>query len=294
MKHTRRSLRRKPRSHKGNYGHVFIVAGSVGLTGAAYLAAQAALLGGAGKVTLGMPLEVYPILARKLVEVMTLPLADAGRGILGPESVKPAAAFAAGCDVVALGPGLSTAPAAREFVRRFVLSVPLPFVIDADGLNNLAGRAPLIRRMARVPILTPHEGEFKRLSGLTHVPIGLSGRKAVAKRFSRDYDCILLLKGHPTVVSDPTGRCCVSRTGNPGMASGGTGDVLTGLVTAFVAQGFEPFFAACLAAHAHGMAGDRAARRVGLTALKATDLLNALPEVLKKLEKKRDLRPLLE
>ncbi len=290
----KRSLRRGGATHKGDYGRVFVVAGSAGFTGAAYLASQAAVLGGAGLVTLGTPRAVYPILARKLTEAMVLPLPDSGRGALKKASLNPAVNFASKCDVVALGPGLSASPSARVFVRAFVLRVPRPFVIDADGLNCLAGSPRLIRRMARSPILTPHDGEFKRLAALTRVPTALSGRKAVAKKFSRDYDCVLVLKGHHTVVSDPTGRCYVNRTGNPGMASGGTGDVLTGLVAAFVAQGFEPYFASCLAVYAHGLAGDRAARHTGVTALKATDLLNALPGVLKILEMKKDLRPLLE
>lgn len=285
----RKNLIRKPRSHKGDYGHALVLAGSRGMTGAALLASEAALRAGAGRVTLGAPREVYPIAARRILEVMTLPLPQTPKGSLSLAAWKPVRKFLEKCNAAAVGPGLSTHPSTRAFVRTLVLQARTSLVIDADGINALAGAAPLLKKAWAPPIVTPHEGEFARLSGIGKNRIS-SNRKGIAKRFSTQYHCILVLKGSRTLVAEPGGKVYENRTGNAGMATAGTGDVLTGMIAGLLAQGFEPFYAACLAVYAHGRAGDLAAQKKGQTSLIASDLLGQLPAVFKRLEKSRSLR----
>lgn len=284
----KRSLARRKDSHKGHYGHVLVLAGSRGLTGAAFMATQAAVLSGAGRVTLGTPSGVYPIVARRLTEAMTLPLKETSAGSLSCAAVEDVLRFSAKVQVAAIGPGISTQDSTRRFVREILRKINCPVVLDADGINCFKGRPGLLKSMRKALILTPHEGECRRLMGPRRLPLS-KPRKWVAKRMSSLYHCIFVLKGHQTVVSEPGGRVYVNPTGNPGMASGGTGDVLTGMIAAFVAQGFDPFFAACLAVYAHGKAGDKAAREKGMTSLIATDLLNCVPDILRRLEKRRSL-----
>jgi len=287
------NLLRRVESHKGDYGHALVVAGSRGMAGAAWLAAQSAVLSGAGKVTLATPKEVYPLLAKRLVEVMTLPLPQTPVGTLAASAFAPIARFFPRIQVLALGPGLSTHASTCSLVRRLVATSPVPLVLDADGLNAFAGVASGLLKKKAPAVLTPHDGEFARLTG-KRPPKDLKSRKGIAKEFAAQYDCTLVLKGSRTVVCSPGGRVYVNRTGNPGMATGGVGDVLTGIVTGFIAQGFEPFFASCLAVYAHGAAGDRAARVKGQTALIATDLVEQIPPILKRLEKIKNLKFLLE
>ena len=283
------SLGRSRNTHKGDYGHALVLAGSRGLTGAAVMTAQAAVRSGAGRVTLGTPRSVYPIVARRLVEVMTLPLKETARGSLAFSALDDILRFARKADAAAVGPGLSTRPSTRRLVAALVKRLACPLVLDADGINCLQGQAALLRKAKKRPVITPHDGEYRRLFG-KKPPRALSERKEVAKKIASHYDCIVVLKGSRTVVSAPGGRVYVNHTGNPGMATGGTGDVLTGMIAAFLAQGLEPFLAASLAVYAHGKAGDAAARKKGETSLIATDLLDCLPGVLKKLEKGRDLK----
>lgn len=281
------SLRRRAESHKGDYGHVLVIAGSRGLVGAARMCAQAALAAGAGKVTLGTPREVYPLVARRLDEVMTLPLRQTKNGALSAAALPALLEFSRWTDAVAIGPGLSTEPSTQRLVAALLTKLRLPIVIDADAINCLEGRARMLRFAYCPPVVTPHGGEYRRLSG--RAVARFSDRAEIAKKFAGQYHCILVLKGHRTVVAAP-GRVFVNRTGNPGMATAGTGDVLTGMIAGFIAQGFDSFFAACLAVHAHGLAGDAAAAKKGRTALVATDLLAHLPAVLKRLERVRSLR----
>ena len=284
------SLERDPQSHKGDYGHVFVLAGSRGMAGAAVLASEAAARAGAGKVTLGTPKEVYPIAAKRLLEVMTLPLPQGPQGAFSGTALVPALRFAVKTDAVALGPGLSLCPGVRSLVAGIWKRFHGPLVVDADGINALASLpGALAARRKCLAVLTPHDGEFARLSG-RRPPADLEGRKGVAKSFSKKYHCVLVLKGHRTIVSSPDGRSYVNRTGNAGMATGGSGDVLTGAIAAFLARVFVPYLASCLAVHVHGAAGDRAARKRGQTSLLARDILSELPAVLKTLERKRRLR----
>lgn len=279
-------FKRKSDSHKGNYGHVFVLAGSAGLTGAAYLTGQAALLSGSGLVTVGIPKSLNPIMARKLIEVMTKPLPETKAQSLGKKAFSEIKRFSDKADVLAIGPGLSQDKETQALIRKITSVVKKPMVIDADGLNALVGHIgilPATSNRRPATILTPHEGEIARLIGLKKEFIH-NNRKKVAKEFAKKYNIILVLKGHRTVVADPKGKIYVNKTGNPGMASGGVGDVLTGIIAGFLGQGLSGFDAACFGVYAHGLAGDIAVKEKGQLSLKATDLLDKLPEVLRKQE----------
>jgi len=267
-------LATRPRdAHKGDFGRVLVVAGSRGMVGAGALAAQAALRSGAGLVTLATPAMVEQAAATKLTCATTLPLPDRPGGALAPAAARRVLSAADGFDVVALGPGLSlhAAPAVRALVPR----LRLPLVLDADGLNALAGRAGLLLRRPAPTVLTPHPGELARLTGRSVADIQ-ARRAEAAARHAREWRCIVLLKGAGTVVTDGR-RVYVNRTGNPGMATGGSGDVLTGVIAALIGQGLPAFEAAALGARLHGRAGDLAARERGEVSLIATDLLDTLP-----------------
>jgi len=278
--------KRRRNSHKGDYGHVLVLAGSLGLTGAAYLTSQAALLSGSGLVTLGLPKSLNIILAKRLVEVMTKPLPETKAKSLALSAYSEITKFikARKIDVLAIGPGLSQNTQTQKLVRKLIKAVNLPMVIDADALNALVGHLSTFRipqSAIRNTIITPHPGEMARLLGTTSAKVQ-KDRKGVAKSFAKKYNVICVLKGHRTVVAAPSGRVYINKTGNPGMASGGCGDVLTGMIASFLGQGLEPFKAACIAVHLHGAAGDAAARQKGQHSLIATDLLHNLPTVIKK------------
>lgn len=275
-----KKIKRRIDTHKGDYGHIFVLAGSVGLTGAAYLTSQAALVAGSGLVTLGLPRSLNPIMAKKLVEVMTKPLPETRSQTLSKAAFSHIKKFIEKSDVVALGPGLSQNRETQFLIRKIVSSTKSPMVIDADGLNALVGH--LRRFTRRTCVFTPHPGEMGRLIGRQASYIQ-KNRKVVAKGFASKYNVTLVLKGSRTIVADPEGNIYTNTTGNPGMASGGAGDVLTGIVASFLGQGLTGFEAARLAVYVHGLAGDLAAKEKGQLSLIATDLLKALPKVLKKL-----------
>ncbi len=267
--------RRKRDGHKGDFGKVDVIAGSVGYTGAPCLAAAGALRAGAGLVFVGLPGEVYPLLASKFLCAMPYPL---GAGpYFGPEALEPAAAHCADKDAVVLGPGLGRDPFTGEFARRLLVRVPCPVVLDADGLNALAGHIDsLDRRMGRVTVLTPHMGEFARLLGRD-----VADRESEAAAFAQAHGCWLVLKGQGSIVAGPEGTCYVNPTGNPGMAAGGAGDVLSGVIAAFLAQGFGPENACCWGVYLHGLAGDLAAQALGEYAMTAADIVRHLPMALR-------------
>ena len=280
-------LKRKPDTHKGDYGHVFALAGSAGLTGAAYLTSQAAITSGSGLVTLGIPKSLNPIMARKLIEVMARPLAETKAQSLSLKAFAEIKKFCDKIDVLAIGPGLSQNKETQALVRKVISKINKPMVIDADGLNALAGHLDTFRRTkdeGGMTILTPHPGEMARLTGKSRDYVQ-ANRKKVAKEFAKKYNVILVLKGHRTVVASPDGKIYINKTGNPGMASGGVGDVLTGMIASFLGQGLPAFDAARFAVYAHGLAGDLAAKEKGQLSLIATDVLNKIPTVLKKLGK---------
>lgn len=274
-------LPRKVDSHKGDYGHVFVLAGSTGFTGAAYLCSQAAILSGSGLVTLGIPESLNPIMEVKLTEVMTKPLPETGAGTLSKNAFSQIVQFAEKADAVALGPGLSTNPETQNLIRKLITAIEKPLVIDADGLNALSGRLKLFKGRTHT-VITPHPGEMARLLTTTPGEIQKS-RKKTAQKVAVEYNLTVVLKGYQTVVACPSGKVYVNNTGNPGMASGGTGDVLTGIIVSFLGQGIPAFEAAKLAVYIHGFAGDLAAKEKGEIGLIAVDILNYLPAAFKKL-----------
>jgi NAD(P)H-hydrate epimerase len=274
---------RPPDSHKGNYGHLLVVAGSVGKTGAAAMACESAMRIGAGLVTLGIPESLNPILEAKLIETMTVPLPETESLSLGREAFEPLMALAQGKSAVALGPGISTTPETVELVQKLVRSLPIPMVIDADGITAVAAAEEVLRDARAPVILTPHPGEMARLIGKTSKEVQ-EDRIGVAREFSSDFRCHVILKGARTVVSTPSGEVFINPTGNPGMASGGTGDVLTGMLGGLVCQGLSLTDSAKAAVYLHGRAGDLAASKKGERSLIATDLIEMIPVLLKDME----------
>ncbi len=278
----RKIAKRRRDSHKGDYGHVYVLAGSSRYTGAPYLASQAALLSGSGLVTLGVAKSIYPILAKKLVEVMVQPLAETSGASLGLKAEKEIIKFSTRTDVIALGPGISLDKETQELARGLIEKIEEPFVIDADGISALAGHLEILKRRKAPAVLTPHPGEFGRLLGMDTAPVRAE-RKRLALDFSRRYNVVLVLKGDATLVANPDGLVYVNDTGNPGMATGGAGDVLTGMIASFIGQGLSAYEAAVLGVHVHGLAGDMAAEEKGVLSLIATDILNKIPEAFKAL-----------
>jgi len=278
----KRLPKRRNSTHKGDYGHVLVLAGSRGLTGAAYLTSQAALLSGSGLVTLGIPESLNAVMARKLTEVMTLPLPETREATLSPLAYSKIAKFIKRVDAVAIGPGLSRNAGTVKLVQRLTKGLRKQFVLDADGINAFIGKKNLLKKAARA-VITPHPGELGGLLGKKTSEIQ-KNRLILAKTFANEYNKILVLKGNKTVVAQPDGKCYINTTGNPGMASGGTGDVLTGIIVSLIGQGIELFRAASLGVYVHGLAGDLAVKEKGQISLIATDLLKKLPEAFRKIQ----------
>ena len=273
----RRSLpRRDPEGHKGTFGKVLCVCGSVGYTGAPIFAGRGAVRTGSGLVFLAVPESVWPVAAVKSDEAMPFPVPEA-EGRLSLLAEEPIRRRAESCDAVLIGCGLGRGWQTDALVRK-LLTIEKPLVLDADGLNALSGREELLQKRAAPTILTPHEGEFLRLGG------GLSaGREAAAAAFSEKYGVYLVLKGHRTVVAALDGRLAVNGTGNSGMAKGGSGDVLAGMILSLLGQGCEAFAACCAGVWLHGRAGDLAAADKGERGMTPTDLLEQIPYAMKDL-----------
>ena len=275
-------LPERPRDgHKGLFGRVLVIAGSVGLTGASAMASLSALRVGAGLVTLGTPESLNPIMEVKLTEVMTLPLPETSHQTLSIRAYDKIMQMVAGVDVVAIGPGLSRNPETIELVQKLCKDVNIPKVIDADGLNALAEDKNCLSELGGQTVLTPHPGEMARLTGKTISDIQ-SNRINIAVDFAKEYGVILVLKGVPTVIAEPNGEAYLNTTGNPGMASGGTGDVLTGTIAGFIAQGLDAKGSAILGVYIHGLAGDLASMDKGEAGLIAGDLIDFLPKAIRK------------
>lgn len=272
---------RPPDAHKGTYGHVLLIAGSVGKTGAACMAALSALRAGAGLATLAAPASLNPVLEQKLTEVMTAPLPETPQQSLSVKAEKEVLELAQGKSAVILGPGLSTHPETQELVRRLLQNLQSTIVLDADGINALANHTDLLRQSRAKIILTPHPGEMARLLGVKSQNVQ-QDRLELSGRFAREHGLWLVLKGAHTVLAEPDGALWVNPTGNEGMASGGTGDVLSGLLGGLTAQGIAPGRAIRAGAYLHGLAGDLAAARKGAMSLIATDLVDCLPEAIEK------------
>lgn len=269
---------RDENGHKGTFGKVYLLGGSVGYTGAPVLCADGAVRGGCGLVFLGVPETVWPVAAVKCDSAMPHPLPEKeGRLCLAAEG--EIRRRAEGCDAVAIGCGMGRGVETDELTRR-LLTLPLPLVLDADGINGLSGHIDtLSRRRGLTTVLTPHEGELARLGADMTAP-----RAEEAARFAAAHGVYLIRKGHRTVVASPTGELAENTTGNDGMAKGGSGDVLTGLVTSLLAQGIEPFAACCAAVWLHGRAGDMAAAEKGRRGMTPRDLIEMLPYALKEVE----------
>ncbi|MDA0839220.1 MAG: NAD(P)H-hydrate dehydratase [Planctomycetota bacterium] len=263
-------------AHKGDFGRVLVVAGSRNMPGAAYLTADAVLLSGAGLCMLATPESALPAVSAKLTCNTFLPLAENSHGGLSPGAVPALLKAAVERDVVAIGPGLGQLPDTSLAIRKFVTAINKPIVLDADGLNAFAIRPETLLHREAPLIITPHPGEMARLTGSTTRDVQ-SSRQEIAADFALKHKCIVLLKGSGTVITDGN-EIHINRTGNPGMATGGSGDVLTGIIAALLAQGLRPLDAARLGAHVHGLAGDLAAQAVGQISLIATDLLCYLPK----------------
>jgi NAD(P)H-hydrate epimerase len=262
-------------ANKGTFGRVLVVAGSRGMSGAAVLCGKAALRGGAGLVRLAVPQGILPIVAAADPCYLTAPLQEDEDGRVAKTAVTALLELVHDQTVVALGPGLGQSPQVPDVLAEVLRAAATPLVLDADGLNALAGRLDLLPGNKRPLILTPHPGEFARLTGLSIAEIQ-ARRQESAARFAEEHKVVLVLKGHGTVVTDGE-RLYVNKTGNPGMATGGTGDVLTGLIAALVGQGLEAFAAARLGVYLHGLAGDLARADVGEPSLIASDLIDYLP-----------------
>ncbi len=275
-------LRRAPNAHKGDFGHALIVAGSRGKTGAAVLAALGALRVGAGLVTVATPDDVLPIVASGMPEMMTAPLLGTEVGSISLRNLDYGrfSELLKGKSVVAVGPGLSTHQETQQFVRTILADCPLPVILDADGLNAFAGRADELERSTRPAlVITPHPGEMARLLG-TSTEAVQANRLEVALQAAARWNAFVVLKGYRTIVATPDGRAFINSTGNPGMATGGTGDVLTGMLTGLTAQfGVSQWERTLsLGVYLHGLAGDLAAARVGEAPMIATDLIHAIPQ----------------
>ena len=270
--------------HKGSFGHLLLLAGSVGKTGAAVLASQSAVRSGCGLVTAATAAAVHDILEVKLTEAMTCPLADSD-GRIALQAREQIAALLVSRQALAIGPGLGMSEGLAELIGWLVAERGLPTVIDADGLNLLAGQMDrLQQRCGDLPILTPHPGEMARLSGLSVAEIE-SNRYRVACDFAAEHQVVLLLKGVRTIIAAPDGRVRINTSGNNGLASGGSGDVLTGLIGGLLAQGLDPFDAAVLAAWLHGRAAELVADGQGTAGMAASDLLRKLPMARRELMK---------
>jgi NAD(P)H-hydrate epimerase len=267
---------RDPDANKSDFGRVVLAAGSRGMSGAAILCASAALRGGAGLVRVAVPAGILPIVAAANPCYMTAPLPEDIHGRLAASAAPELVALLGQNTAAGLGPGLSRGDGVSAVVRAALEQTTLPLVLDADGLNALPPMLDVLKRRGGPTVLTPHPGEFGRLLGCDAAAVQ-ANRQNLAMRFAAEHSVVLVLKGKGTVVTDGR-RVYINGTGNPGMATGGMGDVLTGLTTALLGHGLAPFAAAQLAVYLHGLAGDLARDAVGESSLIATDLLDHLPQ----------------
>lgn len=268
---------RDRQAHKGHFGHCLVVAGSCGKTGAAALSANSAVRAGSGLVTLAVPESLHPILEIKTTEAMTVPLPDYGNGYLTGDAFPAIAGLLTGKDALAVGPGLGQHPATVALVQTMVKSTGLPLVIDADGLNAVAlDTNCLLDKKSADVVLTPHPGEMARLLGVSVADVE-ADRIATARRFAAAFGVHLILKGSRTIIAAPDGSAAINGSGNPGMASGGMGDVLTGIIASLLGQGYKCLDACCLGVFIHGYAADLVAQDKGEIGMSAGDVSEKLP-----------------
>lgn len=265
---------RDPNAHKGDFGKILLLCGSRGYTGAAALAAMGALRSGAGLVYLGVPESIYIIESVKLTEPVVFPLPDEG-GKLSANALQEISAILPKMDAVLIGPGLGISDGTFQIVKYILDEAKCPVVLDADGISLISTHKDLLRGRTSATILTPHEGEFQRLMGTP-----CHDRTLDAMHAAMDLNVIMVLKGHATVITDGT-VCYINSTGNPGMAVGGCGDVLAGMITSLLGQGILPLQAAACGAWLHGAAGDICAETIGQYGMLPSDMLEVLPRLLK-------------
>ena len=273
--------RRRSNVHKNFFGHVLVLAGSKQMLGAAALTSLAAMRSGAGLVTLGIPKSLNAAAHKKISNaVMTLPLAETPAQTLAPSAFKQIKSAYSSYDVIAIGPGLSRHPATQRLALKIIETSTIPLIIDADALNALSQSLKSLTKTKTLKILTPHPGEMSQLTKKKKDFIE-DNRRDVACSFARKHNCILLLKGSRTIVASPTGKTYTNTTGNAGMATAGSGDVLTGMIAAFCAQGLSGFQAAQYGAYLHGKAGDLAAKAKTRLAMIAPDIIDCIPKAIK-------------
>ena len=284
--------------HKGTFGHVLIIAGSRGKTGAALMAARACLRAGAGLVTIGIPESLVNVFQSRVTEEMILPLPDAGDGTLSEKASQEIIGFLnTSADLLAIGPGIGVTADTEKIIRTLIEHSPSPLVIDADGINSMRGDQGIMKKAKAPVILTPHPGELARLlnnqkrtenhdaaCGLSLLDEIEKDRITVAMLYAKETKTYLVLKGVPTVIATPDGQAFLNTTGNPGMATAGTGDVLTGMIAGFLSQVRIPLNACILGVFMHGLAGDIAAFRKSEYAMIASDMINAIPEAFRTLK----------
>ena len=277
--------RRRPDSHKGDYGRCLIVAGSVGYTGAPALSARAASRMGAGLVFLGVPDRIYDAMSVKLDEEMPFPLPGDGNGRLALSAASELIRRADECDVCLIGPGLGRSADISRLVMSLLRESKTPIVLDADGLNAISGNEDILKKAACPLILTPHPAEFSRLGG----DIATGGRLSAARDFARTHGCILVLKGHRTITAMPDGTAYINTTGGPALAKGGSGDALAGMIAALIGQKFQLKDAVTTAIYLHGFAGDLCASEYGEYSVSAGDVIAMLPKAILSCRKKTDI-----
>ena len=274
--------RRRSNVHKNHFGHVLVLAGSKQMLGAAALTSLAAIRSGAGLVTLGIPKSLNTAAQKKASNaVMTLPLKETNAQTLALAALKQIKDSYSSYDAIAIGPGLSRNPGTQRFILKIIETSPVPLIIDADALNALCPSLDSLTKTKTLKVLTPHPGEMSRLAKRKKNFIE-GNRRDVAHLFAQKYNCILLLKGHKTIVASPEGKVYTNTTGNAGMATAGSGDVLTGMIAAFLAQGLSGFQAAKYGTYLHGKAGDLAAKAKTRLAMIALDIIDCIAKAIKK------------
>lgn len=275
---------RPENSHKGSFGHLLVLAGSPGMTGAATLTCLAAMRSGCGVVTLGVPKNLLSVMEIKLTEVIKKPLPETKNKTLSLSAFSEIKKNSQNCTAIAIGPGLSREQETQKLIRKIITEINPPFIIDADGINAIEGRAAILEKIKKTAVLTPHPAEMGKLIGKSASCVQ-ENREMTAKTFAAKYDkTVLVLKGHNTIVVRKN-DFYINNTGNAGMATAGAGDVLTGIIGAFLAQGIDAYEAAKIAVYAHGLAGDLAAEIKGQISLIAGDLIDCLPIAFKELKK---------
>jgi NAD(P)H-hydrate epimerase len=275
------SIPRRPNTHKGDYGHLLVIAGSVGKTGAAAMACEAALRIGAGLVTLAIPKSLNSIMEVKLTEVMTEPLPETPKQTLSLRAFNALLRLCENKRAVIIGPGIGTYKETQSLVIKLIRTLDLPIILDADGLTSLAAQPKTLLATKQHLILTPHPGEMARLVQSTAKEIQ-EDRIGISRNFSQSHHVYLVLKGNRTLIATPKGEVFINPTGNPGLASGGTGDVLTGMIGGLICQGLDILPSLLISVYLHGLAGDEVAQELGEKSLVATDIIKKIPALLQR------------